>query len=102
MGSYNWRKVQRLYIYLLEHLLTNDSVGGMGEGHVNAFLNRGINVLATSISMDLMKDLKTVEGKNGAYVVRFELDVTSSESIVSAVERVERITSGRLEFLLSM
>ena len=73
----------------------------MGEGHVNAFLKRGINVLATSISMELLKDLKTDDGKDGAYIVRFELDVTSSESIASAVERVERITNGRLDFLLS-
>ena len=102
MGSNHWRKVIPPVDLALRHnLLTHHSVGGMGEGHLNAFLSRGINVIATSIDMGLLENLTTNEGKDGAYVVRFELDVTSPESIESAVERVARITDSRLDFLLS-
>ncbi|KAK3717848.1 hypothetical protein LTR37_005620 [Vermiconidia calcicola] len=73
----------------------------MGEGHVNAFLKRGINVVLTTIDLGLLENLKLVDGKDGAYTVRLELDVASAESIASAVERVHTITAGRLDFLMS-
>ena len=83
-------------------LITGVSPGGMGEGHADAFLKRGVNVVATSIDMKFLENLNTVQGKNGAYVVKMVLDVTSAESIAEAVERVSKITGGRLDFLLSM
>ena len=66
-----------------------------------AFLKRGVNVIATSIDMKFLENLETVQGKNGAYVVKMVLDVTSAESIAEAVERVSKITGGRLDYLLS-
>ena len=82
-------------------LITGVSPGGMGEGHANAFLKRGINVVATGIDMKFLEGLKLESGKNGAYPVRMQLDVTSTESIASAVERVENLTGRRLDFLMS-
>jgi NADP-dependent 3-hydroxy acid dehydrogenase YdfG len=82
-------------------LITGVSPGGMGEGHLAAFLKRGVNVIATSIDMKFLENLNTRQGKNGAYVVKMVLDVTSAESIAEAVERVSNITGGRLDFLLS-
>ena len=82
-------------------LVTGVSPGGMGEGHVNAFLKRGINVIATGIDMQLLENLTLDNGKNGAYPVRMALDVTSALSIKNTVERVENITGRRLDFLLS-
>ena len=82
-------------------LVTGVSPGGMGEGHVNAFLKRGINVIATGVDMKLLDGLNIGNGKNGAYPVKIELDVTSAESIASAVKRVEAITGRKLDFLLS-
>jgi NAD(P)-dependent dehydrogenase (short-subunit alcohol dehydrogenase family) len=82
-------------------LITGVGVGSMGEGHLNAFLKRGVNVIATSIEMRFLENLDTVDGKNGAYVVKIVLDVTSPESIAEAVERVSKITGGRLDWLMS-
>lgn len=82
-------------------LITGVGAGSMGEGHANAFLNRGINVICTSIDMMFLENLNLVDGKNGAYPVRMELDVTSSESIGSAVDRISKITGNRLDFLLN-
>ena len=82
-------------------LVTGVSPGGMGEGHVNAFLKRGINVVLTTIDLGLLENLRLVDGKYGAYTVRLELDVASAESIANAVERVHTITAGRLDFLMS-
>lgn len=73
----------------------------MGEGHLNAFLKRGINVIATSIDMKFLQDLDTIDGKNGAQVVKMVLNVVSPKSIEEAVERVGKITGGRLDYLMS-
>lgn len=82
-------------------LITGVGVGSMGEGHLNAFLKRGISVIATSIDMKFLENLNVVEGKNGAYVVKLVLDVTSQESITEAVERTSKITGARLDYLMS-
>ena len=82
-------------------LITGVGVGSMGEGHLNAFLKRGVNVIATSIDMKFLEGLNVVDGKNDAYVVKMVLDVTSRESIDEAVERVSKVTAGRLDYLIS-
>ena len=82
-------------------LITGVGAGSMGEGHLNAFLRRGISVIATSIDMKFMESLEVGEGKNGAYVVKLVLDVTSPESIADAVERTSKVTGGRLDWLMS-
>ena len=82
-------------------LITGVGAGSMGEGHLNAFLRRGVSVIATSIDMKFMENLEVVEGKNGAYVVKLVLDVTSPESIAEAVERTGKVTGGRLDWLMS-
>lgn len=82
-------------------LITGVSVGGMGEGHAIALLKRGINVIATSIDMKLLDDLKIGNGRDGARMEKLELDVTSADSIAAAVEQVTKISGGRLDLLLS-
>ena len=82
-------------------LVTGVSAGGMGEGHVRAFLERGISVFATSIDIKLLEDCKFSNGKNQASTIFLQLDVTSQDSINAAVKQVESITAGRLDFLMS-
>jgi NAD(P)-dependent dehydrogenase (short-subunit alcohol dehydrogenase family) len=82
-------------------LVTGVSAGGMGEGHVNALLERGINVVATAIDIKLLANLQVRTNTNGAAVVRLQLDVTSPESIASVVEEVKQKTDGRLDFLFN-
>jgi len=82
-------------------LVTGVSSGGMGEGHVNAFLKRGINVVATTLDMNMILNLPIETEGHPAELAKVELNVTSKESIDSAVEEVRKITSGRLDFLLN-
>ena len=81
-------------------LVTGVSAGGMGDGHVQAFLRRGVNVVATNIDMKLMEYLPRDESATPK-LVQVQLDVTSKESIDAAVEKVREITSGRLDWLMS-
>ena len=83
-------------------LVTGVAAGGLGEGHMKALLERGINVITTSIDMKLLENLDSKSHQNPAEVFRLELDVTSRDSIASAVRQVTEITGGRLDFLFSM
>lgn len=83
-------------------LVTGVSPGGMGEGHVIAFLERGVNVIATAIDLALIESFKARPGKHGARCVCVELDVTSKNSIAAAVDQVYDVTKGKLDFLMSM
>ena len=86
-------------------LVTGVSHNGMGEGEVFAFLEKGVNVIATSVDAKLLDYLSGVEEdfeKYGAALVRQELDVTSPESIARALDRLRHITGGRLDYLMSM
>lgn len=74
----------------------------MGEGEVKAFLDRGVSVVATAIDVDLLMTIKAPEGANSPSLERLELDVTSAESISAAVTKVQGITGGKLDFLISM
>ena len=82
-------------------LITGVSAGGMGDAEVKAFLNRGVNVIATSIDVKMLEYLRLDDEKYGVSMVHLELDVTSSESIAAAVEQVTKITEGKLDFLMS-
>lgn len=83
-------------------LVTGVSANGMGEGEVFAFLERGVNVIATSLDLKLLEYLKTDVEKYGASLVHQQLDVTSPQSIATAVDRLRHVTGGRLDYLLSM
>lgn len=83
-------------------LVTGVSPGGMGEGEVNALLSRGVSVFATAVDLKLLKDIRIEKGADSASMVRLELDVTSPQSIAAAVEKVESMTVGKLDFLISM
>ena len=82
-------------------LVTGVSEHGMGEGEVFAFLERGVNVIATSLDLKLLEYLKNDVEKYGASLVHQELDVTSPRSIARAVDRLRHVTGGRLDFLMS-
>ena len=73
----------------------------MGEGEVFAFLERGVNVVATSLDLQQLEYLKNRSEKYDAALVHQELDVTSSRSIAKAVDRLRHVTGGRLDFLIS-
>ena len=84
-------------------LVTGVSQHGMGEGEVFAFLERGVNVVATSPDLQLLEFLKDSKiEKHGASLVHQELDVTSPQSIAKAVDRLRHVIGGRLDFLMSM
>lgn len=83
-------------------LVTGVSAGGMGDAEVDAFLRRGVNVIATAVNIGLLDYLRSDEiEKYGASLAHVELDVTNPESIKAAVGRVEIITGGKLDFLMS-
>jgi 1-acylglycerone phosphate reductase len=82
-------------------LVTGVNEGGMGDAHVHSFLERNVNVVATSLDLGLLNYLQTYELKSAASLQLVELDVTNAESIAAAVEKVERVTGGRLDFLMS-
>ena len=82
-------------------IITGVSAGGMGEGYVNAFVERDINVIATAIDIELLKRIRVTNSRHEASVAHLQLDVTSPESITAAVKQVESITGGRLDFLMS-
>lgn len=86
-------------------LVTGVSKNGMGEGEVFAFLERGVSVIATAVDLQLLDYLGDIEKdfqKYGAALVRQQLDVTSTDSIARAVDRLRHITGGRLDFVMSM
>ncbi|KAF2094150.1 putative short-chain dehydrogenase/reductase [Rhizodiscina lignyota] len=82
-------------------LVTGVSAGGMGDAEVDAFLKRKVNVIATAVDIKLLDYLHGDDEKYGASLVHVELDVTSAESIAAAVQQVEKITDGKLDFLIN-
>ena len=73
----------------------------MGDGHMRAFLNRGVNVIATAMDVELLSYLERDDDKYGASLAHVQLDVASDESIKQAVEEIGAITGGRLDWLMS-
>ncbi len=83
-------------------LITGVSPSGMGEGHIIALLERGISVIATAVTFQILESIDIDEKKYGDIeLIKSELDVTSPDSLASAVERVKEKTGGRLDFLFS-
>ena len=86
-------------------LITGVSPAGMGEAHCHAFLERGVNVVATALDVKLLEHLNPGELKDKygskAVLVRQELDVTDPQSIARAVDRLRHVIGGRLDFLIS-
>ncbi|KAJ3555510.1 hypothetical protein NM688_g2540 [Phlebia brevispora] len=76
-------------------LITGCSAGGLGESLALAFHAKGCRVFATSRTLSSMEQLRV------AGIDTFELDVTKTESIVAARERVEGATGGKLDILVN-
>lgn len=77
-------------------LITGCSLGGIGDGLAREFHSRGLTVFATARSPAKMAHLKAL-GIN-----TIELDVTSTDSIVRAVEVVRQATEARgLDILIN-
>jgi hypothetical protein len=69
---------------------------------MKALLGRGINVITSSVDMKLLENLDVTSHGNAAKIFRLELNVTSPDSIASALAEVMEITGGKLHFLFSM
>lgn len=80
-------------------LITGVSEGGLGDALTIELLKRGIHVIATALELH---SLDYLEPTSPAKVEKLQLDVTSTSSISSAVTATHRITSGKLDFLVSM
>lgn len=78
-------------------LITGVSEGGLGDALTTEFLARGVAVIATSLDLKLLdylpQEIETLK--------RVQLDVTSSESISSAVQAIKTITGGQLDYLVN-
>lgn len=64
-------------------------------------MKRGVNVIATSIDTNDVEYLEPKKGSSDGFLVTLKLDVTSPKSIHAAVERVEQLTDGKLDFLMN-
>jgi len=76
-------------------LITGCSEGGLGEALAVEFHGKGLRVLATARKIDAMQALTTLG------IETFELDVTDSKSIDSALIRVSEMTNGKLDILVN-
>ncbi len=76
-------------------LITGCSKGGIGDALVHAFHRRGVRVFSTA------RNLSKVQHHKALGIETIELDVTDSESINKAVKEVEKLTGGKLDFLVN-
>ena len=79
-------------------LVTGVSDGGLGDGLVQAFMEQGINVIATSLDIKLLDYLKPA---GGVTLEKLQLDVSQSSSIADAVKATQKITGGKLDILVN-
>lgn len=77
-------------------LITGASEGGIGDSLAREFAKNGVGVIASSRTTAKMQHLATVEG-----IETLQLDVSSAQSIRTAVEEVTRLTGGRLDYLVN-
>jgi len=77
-------------------LVTGCSADGVGHGIALEFLKHNFHVFATARTLSKMAELCTLSN-----VTPLQLDVTSSESIESVVEKVHEITGGHLDYLIN-
>lgn len=78
-------------------LITGVSEGGLGDALTTELLRHGVKVIATALELRFLDYLKPAQGR----LERLQLDVTSSASIAAAVVETNRITNGKLDFLIS-
>ncbi|TID12875.1 NAD(P)-binding protein [Venturia nashicola] len=76
-------------------LITGCSPGGIGHSLAVEFQSKGLQVLATARTKEKISDLKA-KG-----ITTLALDVDSVESIAELKKDVERITSGKLDYLVN-
>ncbi|KAE9968686.1 hypothetical protein BLS_005130 [Venturia inaequalis] len=76
-------------------LITGCSPGGIGHSMAIEFQSKGLQVLATARTKEKISDLKS-KG-----ITTLALDVDSLESIAQLKKDVERITSGKLDYLVN-
>ena len=77
-------------------LITGCSAGGIGSALAEEFHTRGHHIFATARSLSKMSHLETLPN-----ITLLELDVTSQESINTAVRSVEAKTNGKLDYLVN-
>ncbi|KAF2215754.1 hypothetical protein CERZMDRAFT_6003, partial [Cercospora zeae-maydis SCOH1-5] len=89
-------------------LITGCSPGGLGDAEATAFLQAGINVIATSLETQTIEHASNPSpptghstSEPGGFLIRMHLDVTSQQSIAEAYRLVKELTSGRLSFLIN-
>lgn len=70
-------------IKILKNVLITGASGGLGKELSHFFAENGWNVIATMISLDFAKELKPLPN-----IKCYELDVTSTESIALAKEKI--------------
>jgi len=79
-------------------LITGVSPGGLGDALTTELLTRpNMHMIATGLELNHLDHIATSSSR----VTKLQLDVTSPSSISSAVEAVERLTSGRLDYLVN-
>jgi len=79
-------------------LITGVSPGGLGDALTTSLLTRpNIHIIATGLSLHHLDHITAPPTR----VTKLQLDVTSPSSISSAVETVERLTSGSLHYLVN-
>lgn len=82
-------------------LITGVSEGGIGDALMSELLRNGINVIATALKLELLNYLIDQYYPQDSHAAKVQLDVTSSASIADAVSEVERLTSGKLDYLFN-
>lgn len=83
-------------------VVTGANDGALGEATTSAFLSRGFNVIATAVDQEKLTFTKPTEGSTDGFLVRLGLDASSSKSVESAIQHVEELTDGKLNYLVSM
>ncbi|KAL1892630.1 NADPH-dependent 1-acyl dihydroxyacetone phosphate reductase [Sporothrix stenoceras] len=76
-------------------LITGCSLGGIGDALAREFHNRGLQVFATARNMAKMTELEALG------ITTLEMDVTSPESIKTAVAQVATASGGKLDILIN-
>ncbi len=79
-------------------LITGVSQYGTGGALTEELLGHNISVIATGPTL---KQLEYLNPNRIAKLEKLELDVTSPDSIAAAVSATERITGGKLDFLVN-
>ena len=76
-------------------LITGCSEGGIGDALAQEFHLKGLRVFATARNLTKVEHLKA----RGIEILK--LDVTSTDSIKTAVAEVEKLTGGKLDILVN-